>query len=135
MLIVHYSRIIITHNNTSRAKIRTQREDEAEPQSLMRNISLVELCTLQYTQLCHYFCSCTNDARFVDTSRVAETTLYLPLPRARNVPRLLLLVLGQKSRNTKTAKREEAKENRLSRENEILCRWERQATQVHNFCC
>jgi len=35
-----------------------------------------------------------------DTLRAAETTLYLPLPRARAryVPRLLLPVLGQKSR-------------------------------------
>lgn len=69
------------------------------------------------------------DARFADTLRAAETTLYLPLPRARDVPRLLLLVLGQKSRYTKTTKREEAEGNGPSRENEILCRWERQAFQ------
>lgn len=47
------------------------------------------------TCYCHHY-KAISAPPFVDVSRAVETALYLPLPRTRDVPRLLP-VLGQKS--------------------------------------
>lgn len=76
-----------------------QQEVEVE---LHKYAHLTRKMHLQYTTLPLFLI--VYDACFADTSRTVETTLYLSLPRARDVSWLLLLVLGQKSCRTKTMK-------------------------------
>lgn len=74
----------------SRLRVGEKREERHPPGSKRSHVSH----GVRHLLLHHY--KAISAPPFVDVSRAVETALYLPLPRTRDVPRLLP-VLGQKS--------------------------------------